>query len=110
MKNILLICDHTYIDIPLRRSLAHLVNSCYIEIISRGYWALDVLKSKTFDLIIVDSSLADIDCLELVESIEYIDPGLPVILMLRQDHRSLWGPARSAGANPILRPFRPLAF
>jgi hypothetical protein len=54
--------------------------------------------------------LADIDCLELVESIEYMDPGLPVILMLRQEHRSLWSPARSAGANPILRPFKPLAF
>jgi DNA-binding response OmpR family regulator len=110
MKNILLICDHTHIDVPLRRSLAHLVNSCYIEIIPRGHRALDVLKTKTFDLIIVDSTLVDIDCLELVESIEYMDPGLPVILMLRQEHRPLWGPARSAGANPILRPFKPLAF
>jgi DNA-binding response OmpR family regulator len=110
MKNILLICDHAHIDVPLRRSLAHLVNSCYIEIIPRGHRALDVLKTKTFDLIIVDSTLIDIDCLELVESIEYMDPGLPVILMLRQEHRPLWGPARSAGANPILRPFKPLAF
>ena len=110
MKNILLICDHAHIDVPLRRSLAHLVNSCYIEIIPRGHRALDVLKTKTFDLIIVDSTLIDIDCLELVESIEYMDPGLPVILMLRQEHRSLWAPARSAGANPILRPFKPLAF
>jgi DNA-binding response OmpR family regulator len=110
MKNILLICDHAHIDIPLRRSLAHLVNSCYIEIIPRGHRALDALKTKTFDLIIVDSTLIDIDCLELVESIEYMDPGLPIILMLRQEHRSLWAPARSAGAKPILRPFKPLAF
>lgn len=110
MKNILLICQRLHIDTPLRRSLAHLVNSCYIEIIPSGHLALDVLKLKTFDLVIIDSALPDIDSLELVESIDYTDPGLPVILMVRQEHRLLWGPARSAGASPILRPFKPLAF
>jgi DNA-binding NarL/FixJ family response regulator len=110
MKNILLICQHPHIDTPLRRSLAHLVNSCYIEIIAGGHLALDALKVKTFDLIIIDSALPDIDSLELIESIDYMDPGLPIILMVRQEHRLLWGPAQNAGANPILRPFKPLAF
>ena len=110
MKDILVVCEQTNIDTPLRRSLAHLVNSCNIAMASNGYQALAELKEKVFNLIIIDSDVTGIDGLELVESIEYIDPGVPIIFMLPQAHKSLWGAARRLKANPILRPFKALTF
>lgn len=110
MKSILVICNQPHIDIPLRRSLAHLVKSCQVEVVPDGYHAFDELAQKTFDLIIVDSEITGIDSLEMVESVEYIDPGVPVILMLKQEHKAMWGPARRLGAHPILRPFKAITF
>jgi len=110
MKSILVICNQPHIDVPLRRSLAHLVKSCQVEVVPDGYHAFDELAQKTFDLIIVDSEITGIDSLEMVESVEYIDPGVPVILMLKQEHKAMWGPARRLSAHPILRPFQAITF
>ncbi|MCB0213782.1 MAG: response regulator [Anaerolineae bacterium] len=95
---------------PLRRSLAHLANSCQIEILSTGHQALNELKVRAFDLVIIDSRISDLDSLELAESVSYLDPDVPVILMLSAAHHSLETPARALDANPILRPFKPLEF
>lgn len=110
MKTVLVVCHQTNIDTPLRRSLAHLVKSCQVTIAGNGFQAFDELRAQTFDLVIIDSLIDGIDSLELVEAIEYIDPGIPVILMLDHSHKALWGMARSLKAHPILRPFKPLTF
>lgn len=110
MKSILLVCHRDNIDRPLRRSIAHLVNSCQVEIIPDGYHAFQTLTQKAFDLIIIDLTIEGMDSLELAESINHIDPGVPVILMINQEHKSMWGAARTFNANPILRPFKPLTF
>jgi CheY-like chemotaxis protein len=65
---------------------------------------------KAFDLIIVDFEIRGIDSLELIESIEYIDPGIPIILLLQQQHKAVRGLAHHLNANPILQPFKPLTF
>ncbi len=110
MKSILLVCDRANIDRPLRRSLAHLVNSCQIEIAADGYLAFKELSERAFNLVIIDLEIGSMDGLELAESVAHIDPDVPVILMLQQSHRVMWGEARSLNANPILRPFKPLTF
>jgi DNA-binding NarL/FixJ family response regulator len=110
MKSVLVVCEQSHVDVPLRRSLAHLVTSCAVSIASNGYQAFDELKEQAFDLIIVDSEISGIDSLELVESAAYIDPGVPFIVMLQQEHKALWGPTRQLHANPILRPFKPITF
>jgi DNA-binding NarL/FixJ family response regulator len=110
MKSILVVCDHSHIDVPLRRSLAHLVKSCEIKIASDGYQTFGALKDRVFDLIIIDFEIAGIDSMELLESIEYIDPGVPTILMVKKRHKAIWSQARHLKANPILRPFKPLTF
>jgi CheY-like chemotaxis protein len=97
-------------DQSLRRSLAHLVNSCQIKIVSDGFQVYRELINSAFDLIIVDFEIADIDSLELIESIGYIDPGVPVIFLLKEAHQAMWEPARRLNATPLLRPFNPLAF
>ena len=110
MKTILLVCHHSSIDTPLRRSLTHLTQSCQIQIVASGHQALTELKARAFDLVIIDSQISDLDSLELVESATYLDPDVPLILMLSTAHRSLVDPARALKANPIIRPFKPLNF
>jgi DNA-binding response OmpR family regulator len=110
MKNILLVCDRANIDTPLRRSLAHLVNSCQVDVVSDGFAAFQELSKQVFNLVVIDFSLNGIDGLELAESVAYIDPDVPVVMMFDQVHRQMWGAARSLNANPILRPFKPLTF
>lgn len=110
MKTALIVCRQSNIDTPLRRSLAHLVKSCRVEVVSDGYQAFNELQANTFDLIIIDSEIDGIDGLELAESIEHIDPGVPLIFMLKQSQKALWGPARQVAANPIFRPFKPITF
>jgi len=110
MKNILLVCDRANIDRPLRRSLGHLVNSCQVEVVSDGFEALHELAKRAYNLIIVDFEISGVDSLELLESVTYIDPGVPVILMLKKEHRTLWNDVRTLMAEPILRPFKPISF
>jgi DNA-binding response OmpR family regulator len=110
MKTILLVCDRRNIDTSLRRSLAHLVKSCQIEIVADSYEAFQEMLTRAFDLVIIDFEVSGIDCLELIESIGYVDPGVPIIVMLKKEHRAVWGDARYLQANPILRPFKPLVF
>jgi DNA-binding NarL/FixJ family response regulator len=110
MKTILMVCDRANIDRPLRRSLAHLVKSCQIEIAADGYEAFQELLAHAFDLVVIDFEIAGLDSLELIDSIGYVDPGVPIIVMLKQEHKAVWGDARFLRANPILRPFKPLVF
>jgi CheY-like chemotaxis protein len=105
-----MVCERSHFDSAIRRSLAHLVKSCQIEIVPDGFHAFEQLLEQTFNLIIIDAEVEGIDGLELAESVAFIDPGVPVILMLKQAHRVLWGDARALGADPILRPFKPLTF
>jgi CheY-like chemotaxis protein len=110
MKKILVACDRVRMDAPLRRSLAHLVKSCEISVVHDGYAAFDEISAHPFDLIVADFQLAGIDSLELVESLHYIDPGVPVILMLRETHKSVSNTASHFRAHPIVCPFKPLKF
>lgn len=110
MKSILLICDRANIDRPLRRSLGHLAGTCQIKVAGDGYQALHELAKRAFNLIIVDFEIRGVDSLELLESVGYIDPGVPAILMLNHEHRSVWDNARALMAHPILRPFKPITF
>lgn len=110
MKNILLACAPSRIDSPLRRSLAHLAKSCQIDVAHDGHLVFEELYAKAFDLIIIDFVISGVDSLELVESIQYIDSGIPVILMIPEAHKAIANTARQLKAQPIIRPFKPLTF
>ncbi len=110
MKKILLACDHAKIDGRLRRSLAHLAGSCEVVVVNDGYSTFDEIGEQAFDLIIIDSLLPEIDSLEVIESIQYVDPGVPIILMFNHTYRGVWDSVRQLKAYPIIRPFKPLRF
>jgi DNA-binding NtrC family response regulator len=106
----LLACPPLQVDPQLRRSLVRLVNSCHIEIVHDGYQLFQILSDRTFDLFIIDFAIPGIDSLELIESIRYIDPGVPVILIVPQNQPGLAKMAQQLMAHPIIRPFEPITF
>jgi CheY-like chemotaxis protein len=110
MKRILVACDPGRMDAALRRSLAHLIKSCDISIVHDGFAAFEAIGAKPFDLIVIDFQISGIDSLELVESLQYIDPGVPVILMIQESHKSIKDEAPRLRAQTILTPFKPLKF
>ncbi|MBN1217723.1 MAG: response regulator [Anaerolineae bacterium] len=110
MKQILVACDQSQMDMPLRRSLAHLVKSCDITVVHNGYTAFEEIGAHPFDLLVIDFKLSGIDSLELVESVQYIDPGVPVILMLPQEYQSIRDTSLGFGVQSITCPFKPLKF
>ncbi len=109
MKTILL-AGNPHSDKVLNRCLAHLAKSCQLEIVQDSGRFFNELSLKAFDLIIVDFERMGSSSLELIESVQYVDPGVPVILILPEAHKSLQGLARQFKAQPILRPFKPLPF
>jgi CheY-like chemotaxis protein len=110
MKRILVACDPSRMDAPLRRSLAHLIKSCEISIVHNGYAAFDQIGAKPFDLIVIDFQISGVDSLELVESLQYIDPGVPAILMIQESHKSIRDEGPRLRAQTIVAPFKPLKF
>ena len=110
MKKILVAYDPSRMDAPLRRSLAHLVKSCEIKVVQDGFAAFDEISVHPFDLIVADFQLSGIDSLELVESVHFIDPGVPVILMMQKDHTLVSRTAHHFKAHSIRCPFKPLKF
>jgi len=109
-KNILLVCEHPQLDLPLQRSLAHLAKCCEITHVYEGHQFFEQLSTAVFDLIIINFEIGDYDGLELVESVQYIDPGVPVILMVDESQKAIWQAALRLKAQPIIRPFKPLSF
>lgn len=110
MKKILVACHPSQIDGPLRKCLAHLTQSCKITLARDGYSAFDEICAQAFDLIIIDSLLPGIDSLEVIEGIQYVDHGVPIILMLNQICKGVWDTVCHLEAHPITRPFKPLRF
>jgi DNA-binding response OmpR family regulator len=110
MKRILVACDPSRMDAALRRSLAHLIKSCDISIVHNGHAAFDEIGIRPFDLIVIDFQISGIDSLELIESLQYIDPGVPVILMIQESQKSIRDEGSRLRAQTIVMPFNPLKF
>jgi CheY-like chemotaxis protein len=110
MKNILLACAPSQVDASLRRSLAHLAQNCQVDIAHNGFEVFKALNQRAYDLIVLDFAIPGIDSLELVESIPYIDPGVPVMLMIPANDQAILEATDHLKSHVIPRPFKPLTF
>lgn len=78
-KSILIVDD----EINLRRTLAYILqNAGYeVNIASDGISALQILKTKSIDLVIVDLQLPDIEGIRLTKQLHEIVKNLPVVIL-----------------------------
>lgn len=68
----------------------------------RGAVALDLLKQQTFDLLLLDLRMPDMDGVELLRRLRPLWPRLPVVLVSGDDLRADWAFYEQAGADAHL--------
>ena len=110
MKKVLVACDPPKIDMALQNSLVHLAKSCQLDVVPDGYDAFEKMSIQIYDLIIIDAGLSGINSIELIESVHYIDPGLPVILMLEAEQKLVRTDKSLYKVRTVELPIKPIPF
>lgn len=75
MADILVVEDEEAINELIRRNLSLVGHTCYLAI--DGEMALEMIKNKSFDLIVLDIMLPKLDGFEVLEQVQ----GIPTILL-----------------------------
>lgn len=105
-QRILIVDDEDYMRKLIKKSL---INERYsIEEASNGIEALDLLGTKTFDLIVLDVMLKDDDGFELIKEIKGMGIKSPIIFVSgrSEDYDKILGLGLGA-SNYITKPFSP---
>lgn len=105
-EKILVVDDEEYIRKLIKRSLMH--ENYIFEEATSGQSALAILKKESFDLIILDLMLGDIDGFEVIKEIKSLDINTPIILVSARsgDYDKILGLGLGA-SNYITKPFNP---
>ena len=105
-KRVLIVDD----DEPLRRSLAeqlHLYDEFKVGQAESGAAALEILKSDTFDLVLLDIGLPDIDGREVCRLARRMGHKMPIVMLTAADSDADTILGLDSGANDyITKPFR----
>jgi CheY-like chemotaxis protein len=80
-KRVLIVDDEESILIVLKNSLTKLGPGYQVTTVNSGLVALDQMVAQSFDLVVTDYSMAQMDGLELLAAIRYVQPDIPVIMM-----------------------------
>jgi signal transduction histidine kinase len=82
-----------------------------VEAATNGHEALEALKVHTFDGVILDIGLPDINGLEVLQDLRRIHPALPVIMITATEAEERAQTAIKHGATAyLLKPFDPVQF
>ncbi len=81
MKTALIVDDHAVVRQGLIRILAESPERWTVEEAATGGEALERIKAKSFDAVMLDISLPDMNGLEALRAIKALRPGLPVIIL-----------------------------
>jgi DNA-binding response OmpR family regulator len=105
-EKILIIDDEDYIRKLIRKSLIH--ENYQLEEASSGQSALEILKSNTFDMIILDVMLEDYDGFELIKEIKKLGIKSSIFFVSGrcEDYDKILGLGLGAD-NYITKPFSP---
>lgn len=105
-EKILIVDDEEYIRKLVKKSLAH--ENYLFEEASCGELALEILKNKVFDLIILDVMLGDYNGFELIKEIKNLEVKSSILLLSgrSEDYDKILGLGLGAD-NYITKPFSP---
>lgn len=101
-KHILIVDDEESILTILKNSLKKL--NYRVTTVSDGFAALDQLAEQSFDLIVTDFNMAQMDGLELLEAVRYVQPDAKVILITAYGSRGLEDEAGRLKARFLSKP------
>lgn len=93
-----LVVDDTAVDRTLASGLLTQSPQLTVDYAEHGAAALELLQKDTFDLVVTDLQMPEVDGLELVNTIRMVAPEVPVILMTAQGSEAIAIAALEQGA------------
>lgn len=86
-RRVLIVDDTTPARVLLKHTFNQLLPNCYAVVSPNGAEALDELQQQSFDLILTDYDMPDMDGLELAKKVRQIVPDARILLMSGSDFR-----------------------
>jgi DNA-binding NtrC family response regulator len=80
-KQILIVDDEESVLLVLKNSLIKLGDAYQVSTASTAFSALEQIQSRSFDLVVTDYKMPDMDGLQLMEAIRMIQPQARLIMM-----------------------------
>jgi two-component system, OmpR family, copper resistance phosphate regulon response regulator CusR len=104
MSRILIVEDEARIASFLRKGLT--ASGFVTEVAADGGQALRLLRSRTFDLMVLDLGLPDMDGFDLLDELRQVDQWLPVVILTARDSVGDTVAGLESGADDYLtKPF-----
>lgn len=86
-RRVLIVDDTTPARVLLKHTFKQLMPNYHAVVSSNGAKALDELQQQSFDLILTDYDIPDMDGLEFAEKVRQILPDARIVLMSDNDFR-----------------------
>jgi DNA-binding NarL/FixJ family response regulator len=102
MKRILIVDDHAVVRFGLRQFLEGTDDLVIAGEAESGMEALALVNSATWDLVLLDMALPDLNGFEVLKRIKRRHPGLPVLMFSMFSEAEFAIPALDAGASGYL--------
>lgn len=99
MKRILIVDDHAVVRFGLRQFLADTEDLEIAGEAAGGMEALALLNSASWDLVLLDMALPDLNGLEVLKRIKRQRPNVPVLIFSMFSEAEFAIPALDAGAS-----------
>ena len=93
----------------LRAHILFLENKGYeVDTITNGHDALDMCRSKQYDLVLLDEHMVGMSGLETLQYIKEIDPNIPVVMVTKSEEENIMDQAiGSKIADYLIKPVHP---
>jgi len=104
-KRVLVVDDEEIVQLSCLRTLKP--RGYTVEAVNDGYDALVLLKEKTFDIIITDLKMPNMDGIEFIDILSRTAPGARILLVTGYATDDMREQAEEMGAKYLAKPFKP---
>jgi len=104
-KRVLIVDDEEIVRLSCLRTLEP--RGYEVEAVDDGFAALALLKDKTFDIIITDLKMPNMDGIEFIDMLRHTAPGARILLVTGYATDDMREQAEEMGARYLPKPFNP---
>ncbi len=102
MKRILIVDDHPIVRDGIKNALENDIEMSICGEASDGFQAIKLVKTRKFDLVILDLNLPNMDGLETLQILKTVEPDLPVLILSMHSAEEYAIRALKSGASGYL--------
>jgi len=104
-RKILVVDDEEIVRLSCLRTL--MPHGCEVETANDGYEALAILRDRSFDIIITDFKMPDMDGIEFIDMLRQTAPSARLLLVTGYATDEVREQAEAMGASYLAKPFSP---